>query len=91
MEQMYRGRQAKEHVYGDMPLIVLAADQASNEPERLRQVNDMAMMSTNSLLILDPQSVHDMHIDVSRLVTQSIRDVVESVRTRRRLDAHAGG
>jgi hypothetical protein len=74
-----------------MPLIVLAADQASNEPERLRQVNDMAMMSTNSLLILDPQSVHDMHIDVSRLVTQSIRDVVESVRTRRRLDAHTGG
>jgi hypothetical protein len=27
MEQMYRERQGEEHVYGDMPLIVLAADQ----------------------------------------------------------------
>jgi hypothetical protein len=35
MEQMYRERQGEEHVYGDMPLIVLAANQASREPERL--------------------------------------------------------
>jgi hypothetical protein len=44
-------------------------------------------MSTNSLLLLDPQSVHDMHIDVPRLVTQSISDVAEQVRMCTWLDA----
>src|SRR5256885_9766432 len=52
--------------YGDMPLYVLAADEASTDPERLGQVNDMALMSTNSLLLVDPQSTHPMHIDTPR-------------------------
>ena len=73
MEQMAQERKGKEHVYGDMPLYVLAAGRASSDSERLRQVNDMALMSTNSLLLLDPKSVHDMHIDVPSLVTQSVK------------------
>ena len=87
MEQMAQERKGKEHLYGDMPLYVLAAGRASSDSERLRQVNDMALMSTNSLLLLDPKSVHDMHIDVPSVVTQSIIDVVGSVRTGTRLDA----
>ena len=79
MEQMYRERQGKEHVYGDMPLYVLAADEASTDPERLGQVNDMALMSKNSLLLVDAQSTHPMHIDTPSLVTHSIKSVVDAV------------
>ena len=86
MEQMYRERHGKEHVFGDMPLYVLAADEASTDPERLRQVNDMALMSTNSLLLVDPESIHLMHIDTPSVVTHSIKSVVDAVRARTRLD-----
>jgi pimeloyl-ACP methyl ester carboxylesterase len=87
MEQMYRERQGKEHVYGDMPLYVLAGDEASTDPERLRQMNDMALMSTNSLLLVDPESVHHMHINTPSLVTRSIKSLLEAVRSGTRLDA----
>jgi hypothetical protein len=87
MELMHREREGKEHVYGDMPLYVLAAARASSDADRLHEVNDMALMSTNSLLLLDPKSDHDMHIDVPSVVTQSILDVVEAVRAGSRLDA----
>jgi pimeloyl-ACP methyl ester carboxylesterase len=91
MEQMAQERKGKEHVYGDMPLYVLAASRAASDAERLRQVNDMALMSSNSRLLLDPKSAHDMHIDVPSLVTQSIMAVVEAVRTGTRLDDIATG
>ena len=87
MELMHREWQGKEHVYGDMPLYVLAAARASSDADRLREVNDMALMSTNSLLLLDPQSDHDMHIDVPSVVIQPILQVVEAVRAGIRLDA----
>lgn len=87
MELMYRERQGKEYIYGDMPLYVLAAARASSDADRLREVNDMAFMSNNSLLLIDPKSDHDMHIDVPSVVTQAIAGVVEAVRTGTRLDA----
>jgi hypothetical protein len=88
MEMMYRERQGKQPIFGDTPLYVLAAGRASSDPERLREVNDMVLMSSNSLLLLDPKSVHDMHIEVPSIVTQSIVDVVGAVRTGSRLDVH---
>jgi pimeloyl-ACP methyl ester carboxylesterase len=91
MELMYRERQGKEHIYGDMPLYVLAAARASSDADRLREVNDMALMSANSLLLLDPKSDHDMHIDVPSVVTQSILQVVEAERAGIRLDAAKPG
>jgi pimeloyl-ACP methyl ester carboxylesterase len=87
MELMHREREGKEHIYGDLPLYVLAAARASSDADRLHEVNDMALMSTNSLLLVDPKSDHDMHIDVPSVVTRAIADVVEAVRTGTRLDA----
>jgi pimeloyl-ACP methyl ester carboxylesterase len=91
MELMHREREGKEHIYGDMPLYVLAAARASSDADRLREVNDMAHMSTNSLLLLDPKSDHDMHIDVPSVVIQSILQVVEAVHAGIRLDAPKPG
>ena len=56
MEQLSQERKGKDHVYGELPLIVLAADSAATDPERLRQVNDLVRMFTDGLLIIDPRA-----------------------------------
>jgi pimeloyl-ACP methyl ester carboxylesterase len=86
MQQMFVDRQGKEHIYGDMPLIVLAASRASTDQERLRQVNDMVGMSTNSMLIVDAQGHHDLQLSAPGLVSWSIERVVEAVQTHGRVD-----
>jgi hypothetical protein len=81
MQQMYIDRQRKVDIYGEMPLIVLAAQDSTTNPERLRQVNDMVQMSTNSLLIIDPKADHYMQLTSPQLVVWSVRGVFDAVRS----------
>jgi len=85
-EELQHDRAGKEHVYGQMPLVVLGAESDTINAERLRQLYDMVQMSTDSLLLIDPQSGHRMQLEVPWLVTQSIRDIVDALRAHRRLD-----
>jgi hypothetical protein len=85
-EQLHDAREGKNHVYGHMPLIVLGAEGDTIDAERLRQLYDMVQMSTNCFLLIDPQSGHHMQLEAPRLVTRSIQDIVEALRTNTRLD-----
>jgi pimeloyl-ACP methyl ester carboxylesterase len=86
MQQMYIDRQRKVDVYRDMPLLVLAAQDSATNPERLRQVNDMVQMSTNSILIIDTKADHNMQLTSPDLVVWSIRRVLDSVHSHSKLD-----
>ena len=87
MQQMYVERQAKTSPYGDMPLIVLAAHESTADPERFRQVNDMVLMSTNSLLIIDAQGEHTPQLSSPGLVVNSVKAVLWAARNNGRVDA----
>jgi pimeloyl-ACP methyl ester carboxylesterase len=86
-EKLHEDRAGKEHFYGQMPLVVLGADADTIDAERLRQLYDMAQMSTDSLLIIDPQSAHIMQLAAPHLATRSIKSVVMAVRKNTKLDA----
>ena len=83
---MYIVRQRKVDIYGEMPLLVLAAQDSTTNTERLRQVNDMVQMSKNSLLVIDTQADHYMQLTSPQLVVWSIRRVFDTVRSHSRLD-----
>lgn len=86
MQQMYLDRQRKVDFYGDMPLLVLAAQDSATNPERLRQVNDMVQMSTNSMLIIDTKADHNIQLTSPDLVVWSIRRVLDTVHSHSKLD-----
>jgi pimeloyl-ACP methyl ester carboxylesterase len=83
---LYRERQEKEHLYGDMPLVVLAGQSAIADPGRLREVNNLATLSTDVRLLIAPQSGHRMQLDVPWLVNQSVQDVVTALRQHKTLE-----
>lgn len=91
MESLHREREGKEHVYGEMPLIVLGAESSTIDAERLRQLYDMVQMSTDALLLIDPHSGHRMQLEVPQLVTHSIEELVEGLRMQVRLDTLQAG
>lgn len=85
MQQMYVDRQARATPYGDMPLIVLAAHESTTDPERFRQVNDMVLMSTNSILIIDAQGGHTPQLTSPGLVVNSVQAVIHAARNESRV------
>jgi pimeloyl-ACP methyl ester carboxylesterase len=92
---------ASSRSLGDKPLVVLTAGQngAPNDlpPERAAQMasawqamqTDLARLSTNSAHVVARRSNHYVMVDAPRLVTASVREVVEAARSRRRVNRAA--
>jgi hypothetical protein len=82
---------------GDRPLIELGAGKRPPPPgtaeelwqrlrrERDEQVADLAGLSRNSKLVIDPASGHDMPKDNPALVAQAIEELVEAASRSTRL------
>jgi pimeloyl-ACP methyl ester carboxylesterase len=92
---------ASSRSLGDKPLVVLTAGQngAPNDlpPERAAQMasawhgmqTDLARLSTNTAHVVARHSHHYVMVDAPRLVTASVREVVEAARSRRRVNRAA--
>jgi pimeloyl-ACP methyl ester carboxylesterase len=90
-QQIYISRRANPQPLGNRPLIVLVAGKSPvppNTPEELwnklkqekdEQKADLAGLSTNSKLIRDPSSGHNIHIDNPQLVARAIEEVLDAV------------
>jgi pimeloyl-ACP methyl ester carboxylesterase len=91
MQQIFLSRQANPESLGNRPLIVLAAAKPGPPPpgtsqelaeqlgrEKDEQKSDLAKLSRNSKLVRDPSSGHNIHVDNSQLVANSINEVVDA-------------
>jgi pimeloyl-ACP methyl ester carboxylesterase len=85
LDLVYDSRENRQHPLGDMPLIVLTQGKAWNE-ERKRLQGDLAQLSRNSKLIVAEKSGHHIHRDDPDRVISAIREVVQAVRRRTRLN-----
>jgi pimeloyl-ACP methyl ester carboxylesterase len=98
LQHMYLARQQNPIPLGDRPLIVLAAAKPGNAPpgttpefakqledEKDQQKVDLAKLSSNSKLIRDPLSGHNLHVDNPDLVARSIEEVVAAATKNRQL------
>jgi pimeloyl-ACP methyl ester carboxylesterase len=87
-QQIYLSRQANPQPLGNRPLIVLAAGKQPAPPgtsedlwnklkqEKDEQKADLARLSSNSKLIRDPSSGHNIHTDNPPLVAGAIEQVL---------------
>jgi pimeloyl-ACP methyl ester carboxylesterase len=106
-QQLYRARQADPAPLGDRPLIVIAGERERTAPpgtsadlwrdlqaEKIRQMSDLAELSTNGSLVRDPSSGHRVHVDNPELVRSAIHaviqgidpDMADSIRGKRRVE-----
>jgi pimeloyl-ACP methyl ester carboxylesterase len=67
---------------GDRPLVVLTA--AHPSPERLREQEEVARLSTRGRQLVAERSGHWIPLDEPELVVEAVRDIVVSVRESRR-------
>lgn len=89
-QQIYRSRQANPESLGDRPLIVLAGGRQQPPPgtsedlwkelreEHAEQAKDLARLSRNSKLVVDPSSGHNIHVDNAQLVARAIEEVIDA-------------
>jgi len=91
---MYAHQLDKKYRLGDLPLIVLTrgkggydgrADSSFLEVERIKLQHQLVKLSTNSKLIIDENSGHNIHLEDPLLVIRSIREVFDAVKSRARL------
>jgi uncharacterized protein (TIGR02145 family) len=91
-QQLYRARQADPAQIGDRPLIVIAGERERTAPpgtsadlwrdlqaEKIRQMSDLAELSTNGSLVRDPSSGHRVHVDNPELVRSAIHAVIQGI------------
>jgi len=86
LHQIKIEREDKKNPFGDLPLLVLGARGTLEDSKRQTELNDMVMLSTNSLLIVDPVGEHYMQTWQPQLVVRAIRQVVEAVKSDGRID-----
>jgi pimeloyl-ACP methyl ester carboxylesterase len=96
-QQLHLARRARPEPLGDRPLVVLAAGRRPAPPgtpdsvwaplrrEKDAQRAELARLSRNARLVVDPASGHGIPVENPRLVARAIEDVVEAARTGRRL------
>ena len=98
LQQMYMERKNTKQPLGDKPLIVLIAGREENRPqgmaeddwkkiteEKRQQKLGMGGLSSNSRVVVDPQSGHHVQLDHPDLVVRSIHDVLVAIRSHSRL------
>ncbi|HTF20817.1 MAG TPA: alpha/beta hydrolase [Chryseolinea sp.] len=96
-QKIYLMRMTNPTPLGNRPLIVVGAGIRKQPPgtpddqwkelrsERDSQIQDLTSLSDNSRFILDTKSGHSIHIDNPTLVAQAIGDVIQAVRTKKKL------
>ncbi len=91
---MYAHKGMPEYMLGNMPLIVLTrgnggysgiADSVNLENERMELEKDLTRLSTNSKLIIDKNSGHNIHVEDPAIVIDAIKEVIRSYKTNTRL------
>ena len=91
---MYANKGKPEYMLGNIPLVVLSrsnggysglADSAVLESERIQLQKDLAHLSTNSKIIFDKNSGHNIHLEDPALVIDAIRQVISAYKTDSRL------
>ncbi|WP_426670629.1 alpha/beta hydrolase [Mucilaginibacter sp. McL0603] len=91
---MYANKGKPEYMLDNIPLVVLSrgnggysglADSAVLESERIQLQRDLAHLSTNSKIIFDNNSGHNIHLDDPALVIDAIRQVIGAYKTDSRL------
>ena len=91
---MYANRGKPDYMLGDIPLIVLSrgdggysgmADSAALETERLQLQRDLTHLSTNSKLIIDKNSGHNIHLEDPTVVIDVIKQVIRAYKKGNRL------
>jgi pimeloyl-ACP methyl ester carboxylesterase len=92
-QMIYLARKNNPQPLGDRPLIVLQAGKSSQPPgtpnelwkqlksEKDEHMRDLAGLSQNSKLIIDPASTHAIHMDNPQEVAQAIKQVLKSAAT----------
>ena len=91
LARMYANRGKPEYMLGDIPLIVLTRGEGyadrELEEERLSLQAELARLSTNGKQVIAEGSGHNIHLENPKLVIDSIREVVEAVRNKKRIGA----
>jgi pimeloyl-ACP methyl ester carboxylesterase len=83
-QELYRARQSNPVPLGDRPLIVVDGTRPDPkvtrpedvEREKAAEPEDLARISRNSKLVLDPSSGHRIHVENPNLVAKAIEEVV---------------
>jgi pimeloyl-ACP methyl ester carboxylesterase len=92
---MYANKGKPEYMLGNIPLIVLSrgnggysglADSATLETERIQLQKDLAHLSTNSKIIFDKNSGHNIHLEDPALVIDAIKQVIRAYQTHSHLN-----
>jgi pimeloyl-ACP methyl ester carboxylesterase len=91
---MYANKGKPEYMLGNIPLMVLSRgnggysglpDSAVLENERVQLQKDLAHLSTNSKIIFDKNSGHNIHLEDPALVIDAIKQVIRAYQTNTRL------
>ena len=92
--EMYTNKGKPAFMLGNIPLIVLARgdggyagmpDAVELENERLNLQADLAKLSTNSKLIIDKNSGHNIHLEDPAVVIDAIKQVITACKTNGKL------
>ncbi|PYX41108.1 MAG: hypothetical protein DMG81_04625 [Acidobacteria bacterium] len=75
LQQVHDWRQGKVNPFGDMPLIVIGVlgDNPVSLEERRRQLDDMALLSSNSKVLSNRESTHHVQWDDPKFVTETVK------------------
>ncbi|HEY3293585.1 MAG TPA: alpha/beta hydrolase [Candidatus Nanopelagicaceae bacterium] len=82
LQQLHDWRQGKLHPFGGIPIIVIGTfrDNPVSQEERQRQLEDMASLSNNSKVVINPNSGHHVQWDDPNFVIQAIREDYDAVK-----------
>ena len=98
LQAMHESRAKNPYQLGDIPLVVLIGGKSGEVPqgatdeqwmqlfeEKVKQKRELANLSKNSKVVIADKSGHHIQLDQPELVVGAIRQVVESVRSGRKL------
>lgn len=68
------------HPLGSLPVIVLSRGRRADDPDRKRQQDGLALLSSNSIHIIATESDHEIHLYQPDLVVQALRRAVTAIR-----------
>ncbi|HTD42516.1 MAG TPA: alpha/beta hydrolase [Mucilaginibacter sp.] len=92
---MYANKGKTDYMLGNIPLIVLARgdggysglpDSTALENERIQLQKDLSHLSTDSKLLFDKNSGHNIHLEDPAFVIDAIKQVVRAYKTNTRLE-----
>lgn len=70
----------QQHPLGSLPIVVLSRGRRADDPERKRQQDGLALLSSNSVHIIATESDHEIHLYQPDVVVQALGRVVTAVR-----------